>query len=854
MPPDGKENAPAGVNGEGTQETGAVRVRQEDYASRFKQTEPLFEASLDVITLYPWDHEEYDPDTGALVKLGKQPGKFVRYAGGRSYYSSAGWRRWDALDRVQAAAAMESGQNLGFRLDELWLVFDYDPRNDPTGEGAAKLEAALGMPLSSFPTVVTGSGGRHHYARIGEGVSCTQLIEVDYARFPGYELKKHGRQVVAPGSLHPVTGRPYVWEDGTPDLADAPRLDRRALDPFVKRSSGKGDSFDGCYAVEQATPMLFGPLDPDDEDAWPTNWRQVIALNPENFSDEKKWRDLGMAWIEATGGCDLAKDLFARWSALDTLSYEKGGNALQRIMSFGASGGITRKTLFRALYDAKAGRYIPRGEAAEPIPAAVVEGEVMPSEGGAVARRPRLEYNKAGSSVLSSTSNAVAAIGALGLDLGYNVLSKTYEVRSELPWADLVGAEYSKAMVMEVKILIERTFADDLYVPSMQDVDAAIKSVAYKSPFNPVLEWIEATEWDGIPRLYRLFPEYFRTAPEGVAVDDYVATEAGRLDSEYGVRLCIGLMQRLRRPGSKFDTLPILEGRQGFDKTSGIKLLFSFGDEERWTGRVSFKNLDQKDKLIGMQGKVFLEVAELDGMGDSSVESIKAFLDMQSDSFRPPYEVVAQEHPRTFVFGGTTNRGAYLSDETGARRFWPMKVHAPVDKAAIARDLRQLWAEAAHLEAGGMDSILPRELWQASDRRTAAQTVKDDITVRLDEILGAQEELLRLQIQVERTDILMEFGDDGAKLAEVARLYREKAGEDVGTDDADIFGALSDGPIVRIGSELRIGSSRLADRLSLTARHKGTFGKIRNHMTRRGWEYRDMVRSPQPGAGYVKRV
>ncbi|MFO0911305.1 MAG: hypothetical protein U0794_23695 [Isosphaeraceae bacterium] len=57
----------------------------------------------------------------------------------------------------------------------------------------------------------------------------------------------------------------------------------------------------------------------------------------------------------------------------------------------------------------------------------MVEGEVMPSEGGAVARRPRLEYNKAGSSVLSSTSNAVAAIGALGLDLGYSVLSKTYE-------------------------------------------------------------------------------------------------------------------------------------------------------------------------------------------------------------------------------------------------------------------------------------------------------------------------------------------------------------------------------------------------------------------------------------------
>ncbi|MFO0911304.1 MAG: VapE family protein [Isosphaeraceae bacterium] len=298
--------------------------------------------------------------------------------------------------------------------------------------------------------------------------------------------------------------------------------------------------------------------------------------------------------------------------------------------------------------------------------------------------------------------------------------------------------------------------------------------------------------------------------------------------------------------------MPILEGPPGFDKTSGFKLLFSF-DDESWTGRVSFKNLDQKDKLIGM-GEGVPGSRRADGMGDSSVESIKAFLDMQSDNFRPPYEVVAQEHPRTFVFGGTTNRELTCPDETGARQFWPMKVHGPVDKAAIARDLRQLWAEAAHLEAGGMDSILPRDLWHASDRRAAAQTVKDDITVRLDEILGTQEELLRLQIQVERTDVLMEFGEEAAMLAEVARLYSEGAGEDVSMDEAEVFGALACGPITRIGSELRIGSSRLADCLNLTSRHKGTFGKIRNHMTRRGWEYRDMVRSPRPGAGYVKRV
>ena len=132
----------------------------------------------------------------------------------------------------------------------------------------------------------------------------------------------------------------------------------------------------------------------------------------------------------------------------------------------------------------------------------------------------------------------------------------------------------------------------------------------------------------------------------------------------------------------------ILEGPQGGKKSSAIKTL---ADAEWFTDELA--EIGSKDAAQQMRGVWVVEFAELDAISRAEVSRIKAFLTRTVDRYRPPYERYVITVPRQCVFAGSVNPETYLRDETGNRRFWPVRCGS-IDLDALARDRDQLWAEA----------------------------------------------------------------------------------------------------------------------------------------------------------------
>ena len=117
---------------------------------------------------------------------------------------------------------------------------------------------------------------------------------------------------------------------------------------------------------------------------------------------------------------------------------------------------------------------------------------------------------------------------------------------------------------------------------------------------------------------------------------------------------------------------------------------------------------DDKKAMEQLAGKWIVEVPELQGLRDSQVEGLKSFLSRQVDSSRLAFGHLRTDAPRQTVIIGTTNAAQYLKDDTGNRRFWPVKVTGPLQREWLASVRDQLWAEAVTAYRAGEDWHLNR--------------------------------------------------------------------------------------------------------------------------------------------------
>jgi predicted P-loop ATPase len=233
----------------------------------------------------------------------------------------------------------------------------------------------------------------------------------------------------------------------------------------------------------------------------------------------------------------------------------------------------------------------------------------------------------------------------------------------------------------------------------------AIQTVARVFPFDPIRKYLSELIWDRVARINDWLTLYL-----SVDSSDYARA--------IGSKWLIGAVARVFKPGCKNDTCLVLEGPQGLLKSTALRALATpwFTDE--------ISDLGTKDAAMQVRGVWIIELAVLDAMGRPEASRTKAFMSRSTDRFRPPYGRHLIEVPRESVFAGTVNQDTYLKDETGGRRFWPVKC-GTIRIEELRRDRDQLWAEAvARFRAG--------EIWRIDSAEMNA-TAADEQQQRYDE-------------------------------------------------------------------------------------------------------------------------
>lgn len=299
--------------------------------------------------------------------------------------------------------------------------------------------------------------------------------------------------------------------------------------------------------------------------------------------------------------------------------------------------------------------------------------------------------------------------------IAFNCHRDGIDAKGGLPWEQIKGGWNDSDNAL-LKVYLSNKYG--VYSPTK--TKDAILAVATERAYHPIKDFLESLpKWDGINRVENLLVDYF-----GAADNSYTRAVIRKT--------MVAAVARIYKPGTKFDSVLILNGPQGIGKSTFFAKLAGdwFSDSLTLT--------DMKDKAgpEKLQGYWMLELGELAGMRKTDVEVVKSFISRSDDKYRASYGVNVESHPRQCVIVGSTNaESGFLRDITGNRRFWPVRISGDSKKKAwqmAKEEIQQIWAETLVLYKKGEKLYLEGNdvAWATTEQADAMETDEREGLVR----------------------------------------------------------------------------------------------------------------------------
>lgn len=655
-------------------------------------------------------------DNKGLVELGFS---FIAVKAKSKAPTDTNWSKLPTKSYRELRQSLKPGQNIGMRHGKHSKLangryahcLDIDIRDPDYKDEALDALRKILPDYKKFPRVKSGSGGPsfHVHFTTDEPLQSKKLAR-SKEKFTDKQGKSHhaweielfgtGKQTVMPPSVHPDTGNKYEWikEYSDEDLDDIEDGFDVHYIPNSEILNWRGVSDDMASGKR---PRI---ADNDDLQSWfhqqPTNVaideiESILVDLPADWLDDYElWLKVGAALHHEFDGDDEGLDLWHWISKKGERKGEENPKYDPDVLDdkWASFKGSKTPTTLRTLIKAANKERTDRGwkEQDEALDDDIDKDDAKPDK----SWRKRIDTDSNGTMKTKPGNIKLVFENDPKVShlIGFNEFKQTQVLLDHFKpiTPDMFfikcedkknGMRWPDTADVNARIYLESRRKYGGYGAKVTDRDllAGLSGAAETNRFHPVKEFIESTEWDGTPRIDTLFPDYLKCP------NNSYTREASGL-------IMIGAVTRIYEPGHKFDFVPILESPQGVKKTTFVKVL-----SNGWFNNLHPDFHDDKKMVESMLGYWIMELPELAGFARSDIKTIKQFITTGTDVARLSYAKRAQEFKRQCVFIGSTNDYQYLVDDTGNRRYWPIKVEVKtIDTDKLARNLKQLWAEALH--------------------------------------------------------------------------------------------------------------------------------------------------------------